>query len=245
MNLFVASDWHCEFGMDIETLIPKDDNAYDVFVMAGDFTTFAHMEADVSELCSLVSKPILYVPGNHEFYGSSIEKTEKLLESLESKYKHLHVLNRKTIRIDEIDFAGCVGWMDMSFGGWFHQVQISDFKQIENWTIENCIAHGLVDRQFLMGLNEHKTNVIITHNGCTEKSMARKYASSPLNSYFINDYRNIIERCKPKTWIHGHTHTAFEYQVGLNTHVYCNPLGYVIMGEESGYDKNKIVGVYK
>jgi hypothetical protein len=41
----------------------------------------------------------------------------------------------------------------------------------------------------------------------------------------VNDLPALV-RAPVSLWIHGHTHTAFDYTVG-NTRVVCNPRGYV------------------
>lgn len=54
---------------------------------------------------------------------------------------------------------------------------------------------------------------------------------------FVSDLSDVIERHQPKLWIHGHTHTRFDYDVGA-TRVVCNPRGY---HHEQDYDPEMVI----
>ena len=71
------------------------------------------------------------------------------------------------------------------------------------------------------------------------RSCHEKYAGNPLNPYFCNNLDNFILDTKPFLWIHGHTHSEFDYFLG-DTRVICNPLGYP--GENS-YFNVKVVDI--
>ena len=52
---------------------------------------------------------------------------------------------------------------------------------------------------------------------------------------------HLIEERKPALWVHGHTHTSFNYTIGP-TRVVCNPLGYQTAGELNvNFDENLTV----
>ena len=61
-------------------------------------------------------KPVLYVLGNHEFYGSSIDGAAAELKRL-CAGTHVHVLDDSEIVIDGVRFLGTTLWTDfMLFG---------------------------------------------------------------------------------------------------------------------------------
>src|SRR5581483_10369997 len=72
--------------------------------------------------------------------------------------------------------------------------------------------------------------VVITHFAPHPKSIAPAYTGHPANPGFVLDLSPLMGRAA--LWIHGHTHTAFDYEV-KGTRVVCNPRGYP--GEPTGF----------
>ena len=73
MKLNVLSDLHLSQGE-----LPVPENDADLVILAGDLARPARAVAWASR----IPKPVLYVPGNHEFYGGSIEGTVAELKRL-------------------------------------------------------------------------------------------------------------------------------------------------------------------
>ena len=73
MKLNILSDLHLGQG---ELEPPRNDA--DVVVLAGDIARPGQALAWAASL----GKPVLYVPGNHEFYGGSIAGTKAQLKEL-------------------------------------------------------------------------------------------------------------------------------------------------------------------
>ncbi|MDH2092579.1 hypothetical protein N5K21_28125 [Rhizobium pusense] len=82
-------------------------------------------------------------------------------------------------------------------------------------------------------------------------SVAEEYANDPLTPAFASDFDREIAEFEPYFWIHGHTHTGFDYTVpGARTRVICNPLGYRIgaarvsnIFENPAFDPYKTIGI--
>ena len=59
------------------------------------------------------------------------------------------------------------------------------------------------------------------------RSIAARFAEDPVSAAFGSNLDDLV--AKAHLWIHGHTHTAFRYQIGPDPergHVVCNPRGY-------------------
>jgi Icc-related predicted phosphoesterase len=65
----------------------------------------------------------------------------------------------------------------------------------------------------------------MTHFPPILQSEHPKYAGDPYNPYFVNDLPDLVRELKPKLWVHGHTHSAFDYEFE-GVRVVCNPIGY-------------------
>jgi Icc-related predicted phosphoesterase len=240
MKIKVWSDLHLEFGFDPSFLFEGWIDC-DVLVLAGDISNSRGAVKSIEYIKSRIPEhvEIVYVLGNHEFYFGSFNKTaEDIKWDLHKKFSEkVHVLHRDVVFIDGVSFGGCVGWCDLSYGEKFYPERISDFRLIDGFNWNECVSVGKEDRKFL---ETNKSDVVVTHNGCSGQSISPIYADNLLNSFFVNDYSDIIEKNKPKLWIHGHTHSNFEYKL-FNTKVVCNPLGYV--GENNFFDENFVIEI--
>jgi calcineurin-like phosphoesterase family protein len=77
--------------------------------------------------------------------------------------------------------------------------------------------------------------VIVTHHGCSPKSIHPRWAKSLLNGAFTSDLEHLLGRAA--LWIHGHTHDSFDY-VRHGTRVIVNPRGYC----RSNFNQTRPVG---
>jgi hypothetical protein len=69
--------------------------------------------------------------------------------------------------------------------------------------------------------------VVVTHHAPSRRNIATQYANSPISAAFASHLDALV--AKANLWIHGHTHTYFQYLIGDDPdrgHVICNPRGY-------------------
>lgn len=90
-----------------------------------------------------------------------------------------------------------------------------------------------------------KTAIVMTHHSVSPLSISDKYRHLPSNAAFVSDMSAWMHKpWSPKLWVHGHTHEAFDYQLG-KTRVVVNPRAYP--GEVSStslmFDWRKTVSV--
>jgi hypothetical protein len=67
--------------------------------------------------------------------------------------------------------------------------------------------------------------IVVTHHGPHRLSVAERYAEDPVSAGFVSHLPELV-REPVALWIHGHTHTSFDYTVN-GTRVVCNPRGYL------------------
>src|SRR5437867_3042802 len=107
MKLNILSDLHLSLGA---LGIPETDA--DAVILAGDIARPKQAVAWASGF----AKPVLYVPGNHEFYGGSITGTLDELKQLCAGTR-VRVLDNDEVIIDDVRFLGTTLWTDfMLFG---------------------------------------------------------------------------------------------------------------------------------
>ena len=94
MRLQVLSDIHLTGGAP-----PVPATRADLIVLAGDIAR----PPEAIAWAATLGKPVLYVPGNHEFYGSSIESTLRELASRAAPADVNGAARRTSVRHRAID----------------------------------------------------------------------------------------------------------------------------------------------
>ena len=234
MRLNVLSDLHLSVGG-----LERPRNEADVVVLAGDI---ARPRESAAWALSF-DKPVLYVLGNHEFYGGSIEGTPAELKRL-CAGTHVHVLDDDEVFIDGVRFLGSTLWTDFLLFGEgdakgaamasachlmrdFSRIRMNDeqnalFTPTESAALFERHADWL--RRHLDTAHAGPT-VVITHHAPSRQSIHPRYADSLLNACFVSDAEHLLGAERAQVWIHGHTHDSFAYVV-RGTRVVCNPRGY-------------------
>lgn len=248
MKIQIISDIHQEFGM--ETL--NFDKA-DIVILAGDINIGTKGIEWIKNV--IKEKPVIYVLGNHEYYKGTYPKTlNKIIVS--AKDSNVHVLENKSVTIENITFHGATMWTDFSlFGnpreyGMICQSVMNDYKKIRRdpsysklRTIDTFQIHNKSIKWLEESLTHKRTdkNIIVTHHAPSIKSLPEKYKTDPISSAYASNLEYLTELFNPELWIHGHIHTPCDYYLN-KTRVICNPHGY-ISDKYNGYQKELIIEV--
>jgi predicted phosphodiesterase len=234
MKINILSDLHLGFGA-----FERPVNDADVVILAGDISR----PREAAAWALRFDKPVLYVLGNHEFYGSSIDGAARELKRL-CAATHVHVLDSTEIVIGRVRFLGTTLWTDFDlFGKGAEKAAamaearrlIRDFSRIRRVGAEDALfspedsaalftAQADWLDQRLVKAHAGPT-VVITHHAPSRKSIHGRFADSRLNACFVSDAEHLIGADRAQLWIHGHTHDSFDYFVN-GTRVVCNPRGY-------------------
>lgn len=250
MRVWVMSDLHLELtrGWDLPSGEARPD--FDVMVVAGDLIPRA--ERGVRWLLERTDAKIIYCMGNHESYGTDIDRTlEKAKEAAAGT--NVHVLENETVRIGEVTFAACTLWTDFAlFGDERREMAVAaermnDFKAIRTSRYAECFrpAHALArhrrSRAFLEAeLRKDRPGplVIVTHHGCRRPELRLSHPPKPdelLSAAFYSDLTALMApspddgrgALRPADlWIYGHTHESFDAVIGTTTRVVANCKGY-------------------
>lgn len=239
MKLHILSDLH----LGVHPL-PHPVTDADLVILAGDIAR----PAAAIDWARGFDKPVLYVPGNHEFYGSSLPETVQQLRTLAAG-SQVHILSNDTLIWRGVRFLGSTLWTDFLAAGsgaaqtaaMAQSVQFNrDFSRIRNTDAPDA---ALFTPQHSAQLFTHNAQwldaqlntafagptVVITHHAPSLRSVHPRFAGSPLNVNFVSDAEFLLHGQRAQLWIHGHTHDSFDYQVE-GTRVLCNPRGYAKEG---------------
>lgn len=239
MKIQIASDLHLESLHEAvreryPTLITPAPEA-DLLVLAGDI----HEDCAGIELFKDWPVPVLYVPGNHEFYGvgwpGALEHMRRACEGTA-----VTLLDKDEIVIDGVRFLGATLWTDFRINRGIPvetamgaaQTQLLDYFKIKtqmgllkanNTRDEHHNARSWLKREIKTPF-DGKT-VVITHHAPHPLSVHRRYVGDVLTGAFVSDLTELM--FDPDLWIHGHCHDGFDYRLG-RCRVVSNPAGYVL-----------------
>ncbi|MFU2325704.1 metallophosphoesterase [Pseudomonas sp. NFX98] len=251
MRIALLSDIHLSVNA-----IPFPEVDADIVVLAGDISRPA-AAIDWAKACPA---PIVYVAGNHEFYGSDLISTYEQLHRL-SQGTQIHVLERSEYVHDGVRFLGCTLWSDYRLYDDAHErahgidlatALVRDFSRIRiSPDFEDLFSPAVSQLVFLQTVawledcfarDSTTPTVVISHFAPTRSSISPMFANSPINSSFVSDLEERIRKWQPALWLHGHTHGSFDYRVG-DTRVVCNARGYAKDGvnENPGFDGAMVI----
>jgi len=247
MRIRVLSDLHLE----VRGFVAPPADA-DVVVLAGDI---ANGTAAIDWAGSTFAVPVLYVPGNHEYYDGHFQSVQSELMRAASRGAgdRVRVLDCTDWQFRGVRFLGCTLWSDYSLlpeserPASMERMRryIPDYRVIgfddRRFQPEDSIALCMRHRAWLtarLGEPFDGPTVVVTHFVPQRASIAPQFANDIANPVFVVPMDELMGRAA--LWIHGHTHTAFDYRVG-GTRIVCNPRGYP--RENTGFDPALVIDV--
>lgn len=227
MKLHVMSDLHTEFWNDehqkrwfydlIDIKIEKDKP--DAVILAGDIFLLreeSNVRPVVKEFVNRYPE-VYYVPGNHEFFGTSIAEGLELLKNIDETNHNFNLILPGLHYANGI--SGGTLWFKASYE-WFKDTWI-DYRLIKDSkdSIKDQHTRFLKAKPW-----EH--DIVISHHFPTEESIAEEYRASDINGFFCAGIESELTNVNARLWVHGHTHKPMDYISKYGFRVYCNPYGY-------------------
>jgi predicted phosphodiesterase len=235
MKLHILSDLHLGFqGM----AAPRTEG--DVVVLAGDIARPREAVAWAAGF----GKPVLYVPGNHEFYGGNLQETLAELRHL-CQGTPVQLLAGDVVVWQGLRFVGTTLWTDFGLFGDgeareramaegqrfmrdFSRIRVGAAADERPLTPQDTADFFAAQSRWLqaqLAQPHDGPTVVVTHHAPSPHSIHPRFAGSPLNACFVSDAEHLFDGSRVPLWIHGHTHDSFDYTVN-GTRVVCNPRGY-------------------
>jgi predicted phosphodiesterase len=232
MRIRVLSDLHIEFA----PFVPPPVEA-DVVVLAGDVHPGKQALAWIRQ--TFPGTPVVFVPGNHEFYGQAIPKLIEELKRLAVGTK-VHVLSDAAVVIGGVRFLGATLWTDFNlFGtttlsGRSAAAAMTDYKRIRVSPrfsklkgLDSARFHA-VSRRWLESELANPfdgSTVVVTHHAPSAFCLNPKVRSDELSPAYASALDDLVAGSGAALWIHGHTHFATDFRLGA-TRVVSNQRGY-------------------
>lgn len=252
MKVKIFSDIHLEHYVGCQ-IFPHLGRG-DILILAGDILCAKHLKTDgylhsvynrFLEDCSKNYENIVYVFGNHEFYGYNYEGAYKTIRK--SFPDNFHLLENDTVKIGDWNFIGFTFWTDFRNENPLEMMEaqtlMNDYRNIRigsnyrKLRPDDTLQFHKKSKQYLLNqLETLKENVfVISHHAPSYQSIPQQYKKNVNGAYCSNLDDLIMNHPQIKYWIHGHTHTPFNYKIE-ECRVICNPCGYP--GQITNFDSN-------
>jgi 3',5'-cyclic AMP phosphodiesterase CpdA len=247
MKIRILSDLHLE--NDEPDTIPHA--AADLVVLAGDIHNHALGLRWAAETFD-PQVPVVYVPGNHEYYDGEFGALEAAMSDAASTLDNVHLLNNATL-VDPAGrwrVLGTTLWADFALFGADEAAReraiaaaervMLDFRGLiqvswpdsadalaRNFTPADSLALHARSLAWLareLAKPFAGKTIVVTHHAPHRLSLAARYANDLASAGFVSDLGALVGS-PVALWLHGHTHTSFDYTVN-GTRVVCNPRGY-------------------
>lgn len=242
-KIYAVSDIHSEFftgNIDhMLSLLPKVAAKY--CVLAGDVGSVVQhpdLLRKVFQFFVARHKHVVFVPGNHEYYGCryNVAEVDRRLFAICAEEK-VHLLNRGTVMLDGVLFIGATLWSaidDAGFDG------INDSNHVFAHKVEYLEAfvkdYQFIKEELLKALDYDGPIVVVTHHLPSKRLIHSRYRDYPINTAFHTNLTDLLPMHKVKYWFCGHTHEFAKVKI-MDTIFVCNPMGYP---EEQRFTKTSV-----
>jgi len=239
MKIALYSDLHNECGL--PWIPPASVEAADLVILAGDIGGHTYGLSWAAKAFPLT--PVVYVAGNHEYYGAHLGMLDELRRL--AKILGIHFLERDTLILEKygVRILGCTLWSAFDlYGACAPQADamaearrsINDF-----WVISAGGGGRLTPRDVarlqrkavawldaeLATPFDGKT-VVVTHFAPHPGCVAPQYEGDSLTPYFVSNMSSLMNRHPVAVWAHGHTHTNTDFLAEGGCRVISNQRGY-------------------
>jgi hypothetical protein len=211
-------EWHCDRGT--QFIRELDTTDVDVLVVAGDIG----FTPDTLPLLAAKGPQVVFVLGNHDYYGVDYKARLTAVQICCKKYPNLHWLQDSHVTIQGQRFIGGTLWFPDEPLNIMYEHDFADFKGIPK--LRSWVYKANAKTQSYLKSNLLPTDFVVTHHAPTTQSISEQWTGHTDNRFFVCPMDNLIYKVNPALWMQ-HTHISFDYILkGSSTRILCNPLGY-------------------
>ena len=221
---------------------PTQEDKDTVLLLAGDIHTGMKAQPWI-ELMTKQFKHVVYILGNHEFYGNEWYKVKDYWANVD--IPNFTFLDDDVLYLDGVRIIGGTLWTgirdqtdDYGFTVWNGKMRMTDYHatkinhkrtgQYRKLNPQDTVnAHGdtLDYIKAVLGQKYDGKTIVMTHHLPHNDCVQPQWKGSELNAFFVTDLDYVIDNFDIDVWVHGHTHDNVDINVH-GTRIVCNPMGY-------------------
>ena len=234
----LMSDLHLEFYRGDTKYMPEE-LPYDeetVLLLAGDIHVGTQAKPWLETMCERY-RTVVYILGNHEFYGRELNKIREEWAEIEMPDNFIF-LDDDVAYIDDVRIIGGTMWTTVKdpHARWKGQNAMNDYRTIKinehgQYRRLNVADTDRLNRKTEFFIKEELRKewkgrtIVMTHHLPHPLCVAERFKDSMLTEFFLHDCDHIIKDYDIDIWCHGHTHDNVDVTVH-GTRILCNPRGY-------------------
>ena len=235
---------------------------FDVAVVAGD--VHSPLTKAIDWLGDrLAGAPVIYVPGNHDFWWDGGDDRYTLADQISrgrdlAARRGVHLLIDDTVTLGGVRFLGATLWTDLRLGTGRRRTPharrarwMNDYRRIRR---RSSGKHKYVRPSDTLGAASGEPSVARRPARAAARRADGRRDASCAASVFAADAgvrpRTLLSRAicplieagQPELWVHGHVHNRVDYRIGA-TRIVCNPRGHVEESSSRTFDPSIVIQV--
>ncbi|WNF55380.1 metallophosphoesterase [Pseudomonas sp. SG20052] len=242
MKLQIYSDLHLGFAR----FEPASSNA-DVVILAGDIDIKSR---GVSWANDTFQCSVIYVCGNHEYYGGHIDHTLRKMKKAAAP--HVHVFENEVLILDQTRFLVTTAWTDYSSTGDVVDSKRAAWECMNDFAViradegyrrlhpDDLIAKSKTAYAWLTQELEKPFDgqtVVVTHHAPVLDYVGDTLPKNLIAAY-ANDWPELLH--KADLWVYGHTHVSADF-LKNGCRVVSNPRGYP--SQQTGFNPDFLIEI--
>lgn len=253
MKLLLQSDLHNELlrrrGIEPDALPATDA---DVVVLAGDIDEGMAGVYWAVDQARALGRPLLYVPGNHEYYRHCYPETLEAMRQAAAG-SPVTVLDRESRVLDGVRFVGVTLWTDFRVTGKpdaamaaaaetlldYRRIRVSDPPAEPRLAVpEDTRRWHEAAVDWLRSELEKSFSgptVVVSHMAPSPRSSHPEFGLNDTVAAFLSDLEHLMDPARVALWLHGHTHANVNYRVN----------GVRVISNQRGYPGETVPGDYR
>jgi predicted phosphodiesterase len=228
----------------------------DAVILAGDIGRQTHGIAWAADAFrrAPVSPEVLYVAGNHEYYGADLGLADEL-DSWERR--GVRFLERRSAQVAGVRILGCTLWSAFDLYGDAETAMADAEQRIRDYAVIRTRDGALLSAHDTLNLHRESVawldaelakpfagkTVVVTHFAPHPGCVAEQHQGSEVSPYFVSDLCGLMEKHRIDIWCHGHTHTNVDFIAANGCRVVSNQRGYPNEITTSGFKPDLVIEV--
>ncbi len=251
MKIQYCSDLHLE--LNDNSLFLKENQIIpmaDILILAGDITYLRQdfYKHPFFDYISANWKQVYWVPGNHEFYCGIDVNSYDFSKPIKIR-ENINLVNNYSVKINDIQFIFSCLWsnIDEKYEKLVESM-VSDFeciiidgKKLSSKTFNQLHKQSLNYLKQELEQSNSSKKIIVTHHLPSHECNHIDYINSKINSAFVTDLTNFVEKSNADAWIYGHSHrNKPDFKIG-KTQMLTNQLGYISHNEHKSFSLDNVI----
>lgn len=229
-RVLVLGDLHLDFWQALgrSPFEQADLSRLDALVVAGDLTNKPRVRwpGALNELARFIDRErIVIVPGNHDYYNFRLDGDRRLMEL--ARLAGVHFAQMSQVIVGDLRLLLCTLWTDFECDGdYWKNVQTVTLRMNDYRYIRLAAAgyRKIKPEDTRRVHSEHKAwlerqletdcarqTAVITHHAPLPDAAC---SDGGLKCCYASDLTDLIRKHQPEFWFFGHTHRAFESEIG-------------------------------